>query len=186
MDATSHIELSESALKNNFDYLRKLIGPDRIISHVVKGNAYGHGIEQYVPLAHKLGVQHFSTFDASEAYRVKKLLPETTPVMIMGMIAQDQLEWAIEKRVEYFVFNFDRLEKSIEIAKRIGKKARVHLELETGMNRTGFDNANRKKLVEVLQTNLKWLELKGICTHYAGAESYANFMRIQQQLKSFK
>lgn len=185
MEPTSYIELSESALLKNFSYLRKLAGPNRTISHVVKGNAYGHGIEQYVPLAYKLGARHFATFDAREAYRVKQILPAEIPVMIMGMIDDHQLEWAIQHEVEFFVFNFERLHKCIEFAKKWSKKPRIHIELETGMNRTGFDDANRKKLVEILKANKDLLALKGFCTHYAGAENYANFLRIEHQIQRF-
>jgi alanine racemase len=186
MRHTSYIELSRSALKNNLDYLNEIIGERCDISLVVKGNAYGHGISEYVPMAIGLGHKHFSTFDANEAFQVKRVAGDAADLMIMGMIDNDQLEWAIENDVEFYVFEEERLNASIDAARKIGKPARIHIELETGMNRTGFEEGEWSKLAGVLKDNGPLLELKGLCTHYAGAESYANFLRVNEQYDRFR
>lgn len=185
MTHTSYIELSRSALASNLDYLRQLVGDPCRVSLVVKGNAYGHGIRDYVPLAISLGAQHFSTFDASEAYEVCQVAKEEVTVMIMGMIDNDQLDWAIENEVEFYVFEFDRLKAAVSQARKMGKKARVHLELETGMNRTGFEEDQIPRLLAYVKKFTNYLEICGICTHYAGAENFANFIRVNQQYKNF-
>ena len=69
---TSHIEISKSAYKTNIKYLKGQLGENTIISSVVKGNAYGHGIENIVPMAEASGISHFSVFSASEALQVCK------------------------------------------------------------------------------------------------------------------
>ncbi len=186
MEHTSYIELSRNALKQNFDYIRKTVGDECTVSHVVKGNAYGHGIDTFVPLAVELGARHFSTFDANEAQEVFEITNGQIPVMIMGMIADHQLEWAVESGVEFYVFEIGRLKAAIVAAKKTGKKARIHVELETGMNRTGFEEALLGELQKVLKQEAAHLEVKGFCTHYAGAESYANFLRVNEQYETFE
>lgn len=183
---TSIIELSETALKSNFAYLEKNVGPNVIVSSVVKGNAYGHGIEQYVKLAQDCGVKHFSVYSADEALRVKTALKKKTEIMIMGWIDNVEIEWAINKKIEFYVFDFERLEKTIEVAKRLRKKALIHIEVETGMNRTGFGEKRLKKVIELLKSNSSYLEVKGLCTHYAGAESISNYVRIHNQYERFQ
>jgi alanine racemase len=121
MDNTSFIEVSESAYRNNVDYIKSRLNSGTILSHVVKGNAYGHGIEEYVPLAHRNGAQHFSVFDAHEAFRIKKIVPQVD-IMIMGMISDSQLEWAIENDVSFYIFDETRLRNTVRTAKKIGKK----------------------------------------------------------------
>ncbi|MEQ9261960.1 MAG: alanine racemase [Owenweeksia sp.] len=186
MEHTSYIELSRSALQNNLDYLRQTVGEACTISHVVKGNAYGHGIDTYVPLAYELGARHFSTFDAQEALEVHEVTNGNTEIMIMGMISNDQLEWAVENNIHFFVFEMDRLLNAVKAAQKLNKKARVHIELETGMNRTGFEKNKWGNLRSFIKEHLKYLELSGFCTHYAGAENIANFIRVRDQYKSFK
>jgi alanine racemase len=67
---TSIIEISRSALENNIGFLRGLVGDKVRISATVKGNAYGHGMAHYVPLAESLGIDHFSVFSAEEAHQI--------------------------------------------------------------------------------------------------------------------
>lgn len=183
---TSYIEISRSALKSNFEYIRNRMAPGTRFSHVVKGNAYGHGIDVYTPLAHELGADHFSVFDAHEAHEVLKALEAKVDILIMGMISDEQLEWVIENEIDFFVFSLRRLEQTVEIARKIKKKARVHIELETGMNRTGFEKDIWPYLAAYLLQNTDAIEFKGLCTHYAGAESIANHLRVKAQIKNFR
>lgn len=183
---TSQIEISKRALENNLRFLKEQMGPEVRISSVVKGHAYGHTIEKFVPLAEACGLSHFSVFDASEAYRVKKAAsnPETE-VMIMGMIDNSQLEWAIENDVAFFTFELERLESALAAARRVKRPALVHIELETGMNRTGFDSYQLPEVAHLMKAYPEALRFEGLCTHFAGAESIGNYLRVKNQRKAF-
>ena len=183
---SSLIELSKSALTQNLRFLKKEIGKDVRISSVIKGNAYGHGIKPFVPLAEKCGVNHFSVFDANEAFQVRQCQTKSdTQIMIMGFIDNEGLEWTIENDISFYVFDLTRLEQAKNIARRIGVPARIHLQLETGMNRTGLKGEDVVKAVEQIKTSPNELKVKGVSTHYAGAESIANYKRIQDQIAEF-
>ena len=180
MMESTYIEIDKAALANNIAFIREMIGAETTFSSVVKGNAYGHGIETMIPLLEDLNVAHFSTFNAEEAQRVLKASIKSPTVMIMGMITNDQMEWAIENEVEFFVFNHERLAHAAKTAKLLKKKARVHLELETGMNRTGFVPDEALKALQLVMDEDS-LQLIGLCMHFAGAESIANYHRIKLQ-----
>lgn len=186
MQHTSFIEISKSAYKKNIDFLKSEVGEKTEISIVVKGNAYGHGIENIVPLAEENGIRHFSTFSSDEALRVYNSSLHNSQVMIMGMLENADLEEIILKGISFFVFEFDRLEAAISTAKKLKKKAKMHVEVETGFHRTGFEWEDREKLAKILQENKDSLELKGLCTHYAGAESISNYVRVRRQIKEYK
>ncbi len=187
MNSTSHIVLEKEALANNYKFLKSLFKKNVRISSVVKGNAYGHGIEVLVPLAESLGIDHFSVHSADEAQQVVNVKTNPkTEVMIMGYISNEDLEWAIESGVSFFVFEFDRLLKTAEVAMKLGKKARIHIELETGMHRTGFGKTDIDTLASLLITNAERFDIEGFCTHFAGAESIANHVRVQNQKAQFK
>ena len=183
---TSYLEISKSALEHNIQFLKNYIGNDVQISSVVKGNAYGHGLEVFVPLAEHCGINHFSVFSADEALRVHNSSTQNSTVMVMGLISNEQLEWAIENNIEFYVFEQDRLEKALETAKRIGKIAKVHIEVETGMNRTGFATDQLSAVLKLLKNNPANIQFKGLCTHFAGAESIANYYRIHKQQQIFQ
>ena len=155
------------------------------ISSVVKANAYGHGIEVIVPLLEKEGVDHFSVFDFGEAVRVEKSLSEPQDIMIMGWIGNSNIKSAIQKGFEFFVFNLERLKKALYYAKKLNIKAKIHLEVETGMNRSGLSTEELQEAVLIILQNLEHFTVKGFCTHLAGAESISNYFRIQKQLKKY-
>ena len=182
----SYIELSRSALQNNIAFLREEVGPDVKISAVVKGNAYGHGIEEMVPMIEDTGIDHIGVYNADEALRVSNVKQERTDVMIMGMIDNEELFWAIENDVEVYVFEMDRLEHIVQIARRLQKPARIHLQVETGMNRLGFDREELSRKVRFLKDQWNAFELKGVCTHFAGAEHIANYFRVTEQFRQYK
>ncbi len=185
IESTSIIELDQSALRSNIDFLRSQFGPEVKISSVVKGNAYGHGIDEFIPMAEQCGIDHFSVFSADEAHSVWKNKEKYTRVMIMGYVDNSALEWAIENEIEFYVFELERLINTIDIARKIGKPALIHLDAETGMNRTGLSQKSLSKAVKLIINNADRIIVKGLCTHYAGAESIANHVRVQKQYTRF-
>lgn len=182
---SSRIELSKSALQNNIDFIRGKVGDETIISSVVKANAYGHGINEFVPAAEECGIRHFAVASSYEAEEVIAVRTTDADIMIMGILYPEDLPWVIGQGIEYFVYDYHRLERSANVARRIDKKARIHLELETGGNRTGMEQDELVKAIEYIKDNPDAIELVGICTHFAGIESLSNQFRIRQQEQRF-
>ncbi len=188
MHSPTIIELSRSAVQNNIEFIRKSICKDTRMSCILKGNAYGHGFGKYVELLLENQIDHFSVFSSFEAYQILSQMKgkRSFDLMIIGDIPDEHLEWVITHQVEFYVFDFYRLERALKVAKSLNKKAYIHLEVETGMNRLGFEQADWTEAIEFLQRHKKYLVFKGLCTHYAGAESIANHTRIGMQIKKFQ
>ncbi|RTY81616.1 alanine racemase [Flavobacterium sp. ZB4P23] len=186
MHTNSIIELNRSAYQKNIDFLKKIFGKKVLISSVVKGNAYGHGVQPFVAMAFQCGVTHFSVFDVQEAKVVKTTLQDKATIMVMGLVQDEDMEWVIKNDIEFFVFDKTRLTKAMKTAKKLEKKAILHIEVETGMNRTGFDKNELNTVITFLKREEQHLSFKGLCTHYAGAESIANYYRVDQQIKKFE
>lgn len=185
MISTSFIELDRLAIETNFSFLKDLYGPDVKISSVVKANAYGHGIREYVPLVEEQGINHFAVFSVEEASALLNVKRNTSEIMIMGWISDEDLDWVISNSIEFFVFEFTRLLKALEIAMRKNIPAKIHLEVETGLNRTGLNQSELIKAAEIAELNKDFLCIYGLCTHLAGAESIANDHRVNRQLRKF-
>src|SRR5690606_18424274 len=132
------------------------------------------------------GIRHFSTFSSDEAYRVFQSSQKKSQIMIMGMLDNSAIPWIIQNNISFYVFELGRLHAAIQQAKSCKVRARIHIEVETGFHRTGFEWQERDKLLAIIQKNAAHLELCGLCTHYAGAESINNFVRIQDQIKNFQ
>ncbi len=184
-ETTSWLELSQSALDKNIRFLRDVLGDDVQLSSVIKGNAYGHGIESFVPMAEKAGIGHFSVFSGDEALRVFNAARTKPQIVIMGWLDSDEMRWAIRNEVAFWVFEPSTLDMAIALSEEIRQPARIHLELETGMNRTGLLHDELDHVIDMIRRHEKHIILEGVCTHYAGAESIANFVRVNRQISKF-
>jgi alanine racemase len=185
MHKNSVIEINQNAHKSNIDFLKKIYGKKVIFSSVVKGNAYGHGLVEFVKMAYNNGITHFSVFDVEEAKIVHDTLKNSVTIMIMGFVADDDIQWVIKNNIEFFVFERYRLAKATKVAKKLQQKAIIHLEIETGMNRTGFEVKTISKVAQYLIKEKENIHFKGLCTHYAGAESISNYYRVAKQIELF-
>jgi alanine racemase len=185
MRTTSVIEISQSSLENNIEFIKSTLNENVRLSTVVKGNAYGHGIEYIVPMAEKAGVDHFSVFSTDEARIAKSVCKPDTEIMIMGYVDEEDVDWVLENGISCFVYQTEQLQLFLERAKATGNRAQIHIELETGMNRTGFTRQQLRKVIPVIKENSGHFHVKGVCTHYAGAESIANHVRVQKQITRF-
>lgn len=182
---TSTISLSMKALNTNLDFVRGQLNGARLCS-VVKGNAYGHGFDPFVRMAIAAGVDYFAVYAAEEALHLTKLLGKNPDLFIMGMVEGDAVEWAIEEGIEFCVFDMDRLDTASQLAAKLKKKARLHIEVETGMNRTGFDLTEMPEVLGKLKQNVAHIDLKGVFTHFSGAESNINDQRVRAQIALFE
>ncbi len=185
MNKTSLMTLDSSAVKNNIHFLKKKIGPKVKLSSVVKANAYGHGIEHLVPVLEEAGVDHFSVFSFDEALRVRQSTRQEPTILIMGWIANADLPRAIDFGFEMFVFSLERLQQAGEAAEALNSVAKIHLEAETGMNRSGLNITELQKAILHIKEHPDLFEVTGFCTHLSGAESISNHLRIQKQLKRY-
>lgn len=185
MNNSSKVLISESAIKHNIDFIKKIVSKQVRISYVVKSNAYGHGLKLFTQTAFKHGINHFSVFCYEEAKQIKQNLPEAD-VMVMGWISDKDIKQAINKSIEFYIFEIHRLKIALKYAKRNGKKAKIHLEVETGMNRTGLSEDELFEAIRLVKKNREVFELKGVCSHLAGPESQANYFRIMEQIKAFE
>jgi alanine racemase len=178
--------LSQSSLTSNITYIRKKVGKEVKISSVIKANAYGHGIHQFVKMAEKAGINHFAVASAFEAEEVAEAKSAKSDIMIMGILYKEDIPWAVHNDIEFYVFNYERLITACDVAKKVGKRAKIHLEVETGANRTGLTASDFSKSITYLKRNKAHLEFTGLCTHFGGAESLANQFKIEAQHKRYK
>lgn len=181
MNDTSVIELSQSALRNNIEFLRSSINPAAKIFAVVKANAYGHGATLFVPMLQKEGIHNFAVFSLQESIDVAEAVTQPARIMIMGWLHDNDLRYAIQQGFEFFVSDLDRARQVLLIAKELQIVAKIHLEVETGMNRTGLKARDLVTFIKWIQKDGEWVSLSGFCTHLAGAENIANFVRIKKQ-----
>ena len=171
------VEVDLDALEYNVKNIKNLINNKDMIA-VVKADAYGHGALDIIPTLIKNGVNRLAVAVIAEAieFRKKNI---NIPIMILGSTPLEYSEELINYDIEQTVFNLEYAEELSKIAVKMGKRAKVHIALDTGMGRIGFLQ-NEKSINEVEKIcRLKGIEVIGIFTHFATADEenkeYSNY-----------
>ncbi|HAU30234.1 TPA: alanine racemase [Candidatus Dependentiae bacterium] len=166
-DYYSWIELHQGSFDHNVQELYKMRGPAETLGLVVKANAYGHGLAQVARFAscHSC-ISHLFVSTLQEAFYLRSLNPAQQIVALIP-VERTLLSEAIASNIELVVYSFDFLKAVVESARHIGKKALVHIKIDTGLGRLGFLPEQLGELVELLEANKDLLSLRGCMTHYA-------------------
>lgn len=183
-DSGSWIEIDAACLEANIAAIREHIAPAEYCM-VVKGNSYGHGYDPMIPLAEANGVRRFAVFSAREAAAFLRASDGQSRLMVMGHASHGNLPWLVENDLEPWLTDPHDWPALKKAAEHLDRPVRVHLEVETGMNRTGL---SPKVAIEVAREIHKHPlgELEGLCTHLAGRESSENNDRTERQWEWFQ
>lgn len=170
------VEISSQNLLFNLQQFRKRIGPKVKLMAVVKANAYGHGVNQVAQIVAKNGVDWFGVNNLKEGLEIRRL-GINLPVLILGYVPLTALKTAVENNLSLGVCNRETVEN-------LPAEAKIHLKIETGINRQGI------KLVEILDfvslCQKKAIKIEGVYTHYANIEDTIDSSFAFAQLAKFK
>jgi len=193
------LEISKSSLVHNLKQFRKIIGRKIKLMAVVKSNAYGHGMIECAKIFEKNGADYLGVINLDEALLLRKnglkkpifilsywtvptnypatagphafrRSPPTGVTRPGGGKSFTNIQMAIKKNIEFPVYTEQQINFLAKISQKIGKKAKVHLKIDTGTSRIGVLPENA---VNIASKCLKspWLEVRGVFTHFAKSEA---------------
>ncbi len=157
----NRIEVSKQAIRDNVELFKRLSGKQVI--PVLKGNAYGHGIEIVAQALRGTKISYIAVDGYFEALRVREV--SNQPVLVMGAILPENF-----KRIKYDGFTFVvHDEATIHALGKTGKHIKVHLECNSGMNRYGARPNELSQLTKLI-LNYRNLQLEGVMSHLADSD----------------
>ena len=178
-------EIDLDALEYNVKNIKNLI-KDKDMIAVVKADAYGHGALDIIPTLIKSGVNRLAVAVITEAIEFRKN-NINMPIMILGNTDVECLEELINYDIEQTVFSYEYAKELSKVAEKLGKIAKIHIALDTGMGRIGFLQ-NNQSINEVLKIcQLRNVDVIGIFTHFSTADEKDKEYSIYQfeQFKYF-
>jgi alanine racemase len=175
-------EISFDNLRNNLSIVRSCIQRDVKIMAMVKANAYGHGLYEISSELLKQGVEYLGVAFLEEGIYLRKS-GITAPIVVLGAINTDQIAEFIQHDIEITSSSIDKSAAIAAVAKNMGKEAKVHLKIDTGMERIGVHWYNAEKFIEQ-SYEMSSISIIGICSHFAKAETDHDF--TAQQLNRFE
>lgn len=177
---STFVEVNLSQLSRNLQAIRAKVSPAKIMI-VVKANAYGHGLTE---VARYLGpqVDYIGVAVLEEGILLREIGVQA-PILVLGGIWGNQIPAYLENDLTLTAPSVERLEQIDQAAEALGKKARVHLKVDTGMERIGVHYYNARTLQEAA-LNCRHVEVEGIFSHFANADA-ADLSHARLQLERF-
>lgn len=170
------------ALDANVRAVRARVGSRKIMA-VVKANAYGHGL---VPVSQALidsGVDALAVAFLEEGIALRRA-GVRAPVLVLGGIIGNQIAHFIEHDLEITAASAYKVRQIDEVASVTGRRARIHLKIDTGMERFGVHWDHADALLEAA-ASARSCELAGVFTHFASADA-ADASYTHLQLERFE
>ena len=158
------------AVSFNMSEMHKKVGDDAKILAVIKMDGYGHGATPIARMFEELDyIYGYATASIEEAELLRKA-DIKKPILVLGCVFPEQYKEMIENDIRATVYDLDIARMISDKAVELGKKAYVHIKIDTGMGRLGFfpTKESVKDIVEI--SKLPGLEIEGMFTHFAKAD----------------
>lgn len=155
-------------IEENMEAMRRNLKPGTMIIGVVKTDGYGHGA---VPVAKTIApfVSGFAVATVDEALELRRH-GSTKGILVLGAAAPCRYEEMIREEIRPAVFQPDKAELLSELAVKMGKKAKIHIAVDTGMSRIGLMPTEESADVVLKIKELPGIEIEGMFTHFSRAD----------------
>lgn len=178
----TQIEIDSQQFILNLKSIRQKITDKVKLCLPVKANAYGHGLVGASQLAEPL-VDYLAVACLDEG-RLLRQNGIIKPILVFGAFDEDQIPGLISNDLEITISSLYKAQLLVDYCKPLHKKCKVHLKVDTGMNRVGVRPESAMPLVDYI-LNSEVLDLSGVYSHFAAADELDNDF-TQQQITIFR
>ena len=181
----TYVTIDLDAIVKNIRNMKGHIAEKSKLIGVIKADGYGHGS---VPIAHSLEeldyMFGFATATVEEAH-ILRMSGVKKPILVLGYTFPYCYEMLVQEEIRPAVFRYDTIPELVETARKVGKTAKVHIKVDTGMGRIGVtpDEEGIEFVRQLMQQ--KEIEIEGIFTHFAKADE-TDKTAAYEQLKKFQ
>ncbi|MFS0912786.1 alanine racemase [Microbacterium sp. 179-I 3D2 NHS] len=164
------LRISSNAFRTNIAAVRARIAPSALML-VLKDDAYGHGLGWAVETAVEAGVSWFGSYDVRGGVRVRRIVGGDARIFAWATSTDDEIDEALAHDLDLGVGTADYLRRVIARAEILGRRARVHLKIDTGLHRNGIlPDEWAAAIAEVREAEGRGhLTLAGVWSHIAEA-----------------
>lgn len=182
-----HATIDLDAIKKNVEEVKKAVGDSTKVMAIIKADGYGHGSVPCAKALTKIGVDAFGVAIIEEGVILRKNGVKQ-PILILGYTSEYQMSRMIQYQLTQTVFELEMAKNISKYAVALNKKAKIHIKIDTGMNRIGFKDCDENIAIIKEISQLPNIEITGAFTHFARAdeedkaaalkqlERYANFV----------
>ena len=174
----THVEIDLSKINHNINEIKNFINDETKLAMVIKANAYGHGAIEMCKNINLKNIDYICVATLSEALELRENNVKL-PILVMGDIPKEHFNLALKNDITITVFLLEQAYKIDEESKRLNKKGKIHIKIDTGFNRLGFkldDNIDELKLIFSLEN----LYIEGIYSHLALVDKKMDYIQFNR------
>jgi len=175
------LEVNLPRLRQNVAAIRARVSPAKVMP-MIKANAYGHGIDGVAPFLEPF-VDYFGVAVLEEGIHLREL-GITKPILVAGGILPEQVSLFAEHDLSLTGSSIELLDVAEEVSRFSGKQIKIHLKIDTGMERVGVHEYEAEAFIEH-SLRLKHVDIEGIYTHFANSED-TDLVHARLQLERFQ
>lgn len=165
----SHAVINIAAIKSNLRHIASLLPETTGIMAVVKANGYGHGVLEISRAAAEAGAKYLAVADVCEGVELREG-GFAAPVLVMGGMLPELAPISVENDLAQTVYSAEMI-NALEVASRkLGKRALIHIKVETGMNRMGVRPGAELQAVLDRARQADSIVVDGLYSHFAVSE----------------
>lgn len=175
-------EINLAAIGHNIQQLKEILPEGHRVMSVVKADGYGHGSVEVAKVAIEKGVDHLVVALLEEAIALREAGVEL-PILVIGRVAPEHAKVAAEHQITLTVFDKAWIQQVQH--ESFEYPLTIHLEFETGMNRTGIQTPEALKEMIHLVKRSKQVQITGAYMHFATADEIGT-KQYKDQKKTYK
>lgn len=165
----TYAEINLQQLSSNLKEIRNKVNSAQVMP-VLKANAYGHGLVEVALHLETENCCYYGLALVEEALELRKHGIKT-PLLVFGSFFSEQIDLFLKHDITLTISSYEQLTEVESAAEKINKHALVHLKIDTGMGRIGFQLSEDFDKLFSLIKKLKWTTIEGVYSHFASSES---------------
>ena len=164
----TRVEVNLKLLKENYHKVKNHIGSVKIMP-ILKANAYGHGLVRIAQFYQEINVDYLGVAVVEEGILLRQY-GISAPILVLGGVWGNQIPLFIKNDLAITASSVEKIKQIEETAEQLKIKAKVHLKIDTGMERLGVHYYNAEKFLEEVY-KCKHISVEGIYSHFANSDS---------------
>ena len=179
----TYADIDLDAIRTNIQNMQKGLEKGTRTCAVIKADGYGHGAIELVEYLKDI-VDFYAVACMEEAMELRRN-GVTLPILILGYTHPSYFEEAIREEIRLTIYDLESAQKLSKVAKKWNKAAKIHIKINTGMNRIGFKPTEDAKTTIQKISQLKGIEIEGIFTHLHSADE-TDLKSAKEQVRIFR
>ena len=177
----AYLEIDLKAVSENIKKIKEYVKGKAEIAPVLKADAYGEGVEHFKKILEENNIKIIALAITDEAIELRNA-GFNQKILILNELLESDLEDIIKYNLTPRISVYEIAEKLNELARKANKLINIHIEIDTGMGRTGIKPDEAEQYIKQIE-QLKNLNIEGIFTHFASADNNPEYTDLQ--IKTF-